>query len=247
MSKILARTLITGLALLGFVGSSSAGENAAALIKAGLEELCAQFGAQVSASEGNFKSRSKYNCLGAFQFCPGTFELYYDGSAENFLNTPEHQIISWRKYERTQWGLATKYNLVSLVGSQVCFDNKCGTIDASAILMACQFGCGSKGKLANYLRGRDCNARNVKDGNLVSVCRYLLRGMIFEVSCFTSGKPMQPVAPVQPSGAANCSTPAETVANGRMEIEINNFSLRFEENAGTDNVRRIVELLRTFN
>jgi hypothetical protein len=71
--------------------------------------------------------------------------------------------------------------------------------------------------------------------------------MIFEVSCFTSGKPMQPVAPVQPSGAANCSTPAETVANGRMEIEINNFSLRFEENAGTDNVRRIVELLRTFN
>ncbi|GCC44275.1 hypothetical protein chiPu_0028075, partial [Chiloscyllium punctatum] len=51
--------------------------------------------------------------------------------------------------------------------------------------MACQFGCGSNGKLANYVASGDCNARNVKDGNGVSVCTYLVRGAGYDVSCFT--------------------------------------------------------------
>lgn len=38
--------------------------------------------------------------------------------------------------------------------------------------MACQFGCGAKGKLAILVNnGMDCNARNVKDGNLISGLR----------------------------------------------------------------------------
>lgn len=45
---------------------------------------------------------------------------------------------------------AQKNGLTSLVGQQVCSGGQCATIDQSAILMACQFGCGSKGKLANY-------------------------------------------------------------------------------------------------
>jgi hypothetical protein len=51
--------------------------------------------------------------------------------------------------------------------------------------MACQFGCGANGKLANYAAGGNCDASNVKDGNGVSVCSYLIRGAGYDVSCFT--------------------------------------------------------------
>ena len=87
--------------------------------------------------------------------------------------------------QRDTWAQAQKNGLTSLVGQQVCSGGQCATIDQSAILMACQFGCGANGKLASYAAGGDCNAANVKDGNGVSVCSYLIRGAGYDVSCFT--------------------------------------------------------------
>ncbi|MDX1109774.1 acyltransferase [Sinorhizobium medicae] len=246
MPKKNVRFIITVASLLGIVGVSEAGETAEAMVAAGLNVICAPFAAKVSSSEGNFKSRSKYGCLGAFQFCPGTFELYYSGSEDQFLNSPSDQVVAWTKYERTQWGLATKYNLVSLIGSKVCYGGKCDVVDHSAILMACQFGCGNKGKLANYVRGKDCDAKNVKDGNSVSVCTYLIRGARFDVSCFTGEKTAQPT-PEQSQVVSNCPVPSNTKMGGSMEIVVKNFGLRFDEGASTENVKRIVELLRSLN
>lgn len=109
------------------------------------------------------------------------------------VSSIEDQLTKLRRGSQTRsnsrdaaHGNLTQNNgLTSIVGQQVCSGGKCATIDQSAILMACQFGCGSKGKLANYVASGDCNARNVKDGNGVSVCTYLLRGAGYDVSCFT--------------------------------------------------------------
>jgi len=54
--------------------------------------------------------------------------------------------------------------------------------------MACQFGCGAHGKLANYAATGNCETRSVKDGNGVSVCAYLIRGAGYDASCFTGDK-----------------------------------------------------------
>jgi hypothetical protein len=172
---------------------------------------CAKFAAKVSSSEGNFGTTNQYGCLGAFQFCPGTFERYYNGSAQSFLGDPSAQVASWTKYEQDSWGQAQKNGLTSLVGQQVCSGGKCATVDQSAILMACQFGCGAKGKLANYAASGDCNAQNVKDGNGVSVCSYLIRGAGYDASCFTG---QQPTVCVQnPTGSGDFPTSAGVAAN----------------------------------
>lgn len=180
------RTLFEG----GLAASLSAtlalaGESAASLVAAGMPANCAPFAAKVSASEGNFGSVNRARCLGAFQFCPGTFERYYNGDAQSFLNDPQAQVAAWSKYERDSWSQAERNGLTSLVGQQVCHGGRCATIDQSAILFACQFGCGKGGKLANYAASGDCNARNVKDGNLVSVCSYMIKGAGYDASCFT--------------------------------------------------------------
>ncbi|WP_319798989.1 acyltransferase [Nitrobacter sp.] len=162
-----------------------AGESAANLTSAGIPSNCADFASKVSASEGNFGTVNQFGCLGAFQFCPGTFQRYYSGSAQSFLNDPSAQTAAWTQYEQNSWSQAEKNGLTSVIGQQVCSGSKCATIDQSSILMACQFGCGANGKLANYVASGDCNARNVKDGNGVSVCTYLVRGAGYDVSCFT--------------------------------------------------------------
>jgi len=174
-----------GLVLALSATAALAGESATSLIEAGMPANCADFAAKVSSNEGNFGSTNQYGCLGAFQFCPGTFERYYNGSAQRFLNDRSAQVASWTKYEQDSWAQAERNGLTSLVSQEVCSGGQCATIDQSAILMACQFGCGAKGKLANYMAGGDCNAGNVKDGNGVSVCSYLVRGAGYDASCFT--------------------------------------------------------------
>jgi len=180
------RALLEGGLLLSLSATLTlAGESAANLVAAGMPANCAPFAAKVSAAEGNFGTTNQHRCLGAFQFCPGTFERYYNGSAQSFLDDPQAQVAAWSKYERDSWSQAERNGLTSLVGQQVCHGGRCATIDQSAILMACQFGCGKGGKLANYAASGDCNARNVKDGNLVSVCSYMIKGAGYDASCFT--------------------------------------------------------------
>ncbi|MGN6097933.1 MAG: acyltransferase [Bosea sp. (in: a-proteobacteria)] len=166
------------------------GESAASLVAAGMPSSCGPFAAKVSASEGNFSSVNQAGCLGAFQFCPGTFERYYHGSAENFLRDPQAQVAAWSKYTRDSWSQAERNGLTSLIGQQVCHGGRCATIDQSAILFACQFGCGRGGKLANYAASGDCSARNVKDGNLVSVCSYMIKGAGYDASCLADQQSM---------------------------------------------------------
>jgi hypothetical protein len=195
--------------LLLFLGlglpAAKAGESAEALIQAGIDQLCAKFAAIVSGFEGDFTTVNQFGCLGAFQFCPGTFELYYQGTADQFLHDPKGQVKAWIAFEQTQWALAEKNNLTKLIGETVKFKEKTATIDPSAILLACQFGCGKGGKLANYFAdaGRDCNARDVKDGNGVSICTNLITGAGQNVSCFTGA----PVIP-NPNGACGSSNGA---------------------------------------
>ncbi|SCB50151.1 acyltransferase [Rhizobium multihospitium] len=186
LPRVLRQSLAdAGLLICLSAAVAFAGETAANLTSAGIPSNCADFASKVSASEGNFGTTNQFGCLGAFQFCPGTFEQYYNGSAESFLNNPSAQTAAWTQYEQDEWSKAQKNGLTSIVGQQVCSGGKCATVDQSAILMACQFGCGGKGKLANYVAGGDCNAQNVKDGNGVSVCTYLVRGAGYDVSCFT--------------------------------------------------------------
>ncbi|HXH47622.1 MULTISPECIES: acyltransferase [Bradyrhizobium] len=200
-----------GLLLCLSAAAAFAGESAANLTAAGIPSNCADFASKVSGSEGNFGTVNQFGCLGAFQFCPGTFERYYSGSAQSFLNNPSAQTAAWTQYEQNSWAQAQKNGLTSIVGQQVCSGSKCATIDQSSILMACQFGCGSNGKLANYVASGDCNARNVKDGNGVSVCTYLVRGAGYDVSCFTGQN--STVCVQAPTGPGDFPTSTGVAAN----------------------------------
>lgn len=200
-----------GIALSLSATLALAGESAASLTAAGIPAQCAAFAAKVSSAEGSFRTTNPYGCLGAFQFCPGTFERYYSGSRQSFLNDPQAQVAAWTKYEQNSWAQAQKNGLTSLIGQQVCSGGRCATIDQSAILMACQFGCAKGGKLANYAAGGDCNARSVKDGNGVSVCTYLVKGAGYDASCFT-GQPSQ-VCVQAPTGPGDFPTSTGIAAN----------------------------------
>ena len=200
-----------GLALCLSSALSFAGESAASLTSAGIPANCAPFAAKVSAAEGNFGTTNQYGCLGAFQFCPGTFERYYSGSAQSFLNDPQAQVAAWTRYQQNSWSQVQKNGMGSLVGQQVCSGGRCATIDQSAILMACQFGCGKGGKLSSYAASGDCNARNVKDGNGVSVCTYLVKGAGYDASCFT-GEASTSCTPA-PSGPGDYPTSIGIAAN----------------------------------
>jgi hypothetical protein len=211
-SLTIRQTLVdAGLLLCFSAAAALAGQSASSLTVAGIPSTCADFAAKVSSSEGNFGTTNQYGCLGAFQFCPGTFERYYSGSAQSFLNSPSAQTAAWTQYEQDSWSQAQKNGLTSLVGQQVCSGGQCATIDQSAILMACQFGCGSKGKLANYMASGDCNARNVKDGNGVSVCTYLMRGAGYDTSCFTGQQ--SAVCAQTPTGPGDFPTSTGIAAN----------------------------------
>jgi hypothetical protein len=132
--------------------------------------------------------------LGAFQFGPSTLAAYYRGDANQFLNDPAGQVAAWSHYLQDQWRVVLRNHLDSLLEQRICYKTttgtnqpRCAVIHRSAILMACQFGCGASGKLANYLRQRNCDARDAADGNGTSVCEYLLRGEGYDVSCFAGG------------------------------------------------------------
>ena len=207
------RTILAdaGLMLCLSAAAAFAGESAANLTAAGIPSNCAPFAAKVSSSEGNFGTTNQFGCLGAFQFCPGTFERYYSGSAQSFLNSPSAQVAARTQYEQNEWAKAQSNGMTSLIGQQVCYGGRCATIDQSAILMACQFGCGPRGKLANYAAGGDCNARNVKDGNSVSVCSYLIRGAGYDASCFTGSQ--SAVCQQNPTGPGDFPTSTGIAAN----------------------------------
>ena len=238
---------------LGFV-AAEARESAEALIKAGLDKACAEYASIVTISEGNFDSVSPNSCLGAFQFCPGTFELYFHGTAQQFLVDHHAQVVAFTAYEETQWKLAQKNNLTGLIGETVKFDGKTEKIDASAILMACQFGCGRPGRLANYFadHNRDCNSQKVKDGNGTSVCSYLIRGAGQNVSCFTGG-PGGPVV-VGPGGSdgghsgsaggsTECGPAGQFGAGGPLEIAVGRFTLRFGSAADAETIKKYLGIL----
>jgi len=180
-----------GLAMGMIGGLAFAGESAVSLMNVGLSAECAEYGAAVSRSEGNFNSTSPVvngtRCYGAFQFCDGTLKSYWNGSASDFLGSPSSQVAAWQKYQQDQWGHAQKAGLTNLVGQQVCYQGTCAEITQSSILKACQFGCaGTRSKLFNLARANlDCNAPNTRDGAGTSVCAYLISGAGYNVSCFT--------------------------------------------------------------
>jgi hypothetical protein len=181
-----------------FVATAAwAGQSAASIADAGMPANCSDFAAAVSKSEGNFTSASPtkngVTCYGAFQFCSGkgsasggTFGQYYSGTPQQFESDPAAQVAAWTQYEQNNWNQAQRNGLSSAVGQQVCYGGQCATLTQSSILKACQFGCGSNGKLANFVNsGFDCNASGTTDGNGTSVCSYLISGTGYDVSCFT--------------------------------------------------------------
>lgn len=214
------RHIAFGLAVSLFIGATApalAGATAASIGNAGMPANCVPFATKVSASEGNWGTVNPYGCLGAFQFCPGTFERYYSGSASSFLNNPSAQVEAWTRYQQQEWRNAQNAGSTSLIGQQVCYRGQCATVDESAILMACQFGCGNRGKLANFARnGGQCVQGNkpgklnggsspTNDGNGVCVAQYLIKGAGYDASCFTgkspSCTPSTPDAPTTPAPA----------------------------------------------
>lgn len=169
------------------------------MVAAGMPSGLAAFSAAVSASEGNWNSVNQIGCAGAFQFCPATRRQYYPGSRESFLASPSTQVSVYRRYMTDQWNLATRNNFVSLIGQQVCFEGQCRTITASSIIYGCQFGCATGGALGRYFRTGDCD--QARDGNGVSVCRYLIRGAGYDVSGITGEFD---AGPTPPGGVGTC-------------------------------------------
>jgi hypothetical protein len=192
-----SRPVLAALVCL-FANVALAGETTVSLMNAGMSADCADYAANVSASEGNFGSTSPvvngYTCYGAFQFCSaknsrtgGTFSQYYKGTPEQFLDDPQAQVAAWMDYQKDEWAKAQRNGLTSAVGQRVCYKGECATLTQSSILKACQFGCGSDGKLANFVKaGFDCNAAGTKDGAGTSVCKYLISGTGYNVACITN-------------------------------------------------------------
>ena len=188
---------IAGVAFMLSGSLAFAGETATSLMMAGMPSECAEYASNVSRSEGGWKSVGNVNgvsCYGAFQFCSakgspigGTFSQYYNGTPEQFLNDPAAQVAAWQAYEKDSWAQAQRNGLTSAIGQQVCYQGQCATLTQSSLLKACQFGCGKGGKLDNFVKGGfNCEAPGTKDGAGTSVCKYLIGGSGFDVSCVTS-------------------------------------------------------------
>ncbi|WP_208598561.1 hypothetical protein [Acetobacter malorum] len=181
-----------------FAPSAYAGVSGADMQQAGMSADLVQYAQAVSANEGSWSTESSKGCLGAFQFCPGTFEEYYSGTKDQFLHDPQGQVNAYKRYVSDSWRRAQRNGLTSAIGKSVCWQNACTTITESSVLMACQFGCGSDGKLAHFVKnGYSCTgAFNTADGYGTSVCKYLLTGANYNVSAIT-GDPNDASAPVQ--------------------------------------------------
>jgi hypothetical protein len=195
-----------GFALAMTSSTAFAGESAVSLMAAGMPSACAEYAANVSTSEGNFSSVSPVvngvTCYGAFQFCnSGTFQEYYSGTPQQFLNDPSAQVKVWIPYQQREWTKAQNGGLTSAIGKEVCYGGTCAVVTQSSILKACQFGCGKGGKLASLVKsGMDCGAPSTADGAGTSVCKYLISGAGYDVSCITnSSDGLNCIAPVPKS------------------------------------------------
>ena len=173
-------------ALVAFSGIALAGVDRAGLIAAGMNPSLANFATNVSSSEGNWSTVNQFKCVGAFQFCPGTLERYYSGTRSEFAKSPSAQVTAWKKYLADEWGKAERNGLTSMIGQEVCYNGKCAKVTASSILKACQFGCGKGGKLDHVVSGGSCDSRGAKDGNMYSVCNYLISGSGLDVADITN-------------------------------------------------------------
>lgn len=168
-----------------------AGESAISLMRAGMPSACAEYAENVSKSEGNFSSVSPavngVTCYGAFQFCnSGTFQEFYNGTPQQFLNDPSAQVAAWIPYQQREWAKAQRNGMTTAIGKEVCYNGICAVVTQSSILKACQFGCGKGGKLDNLVKsGMDCSAPGTADGAGTSVCKYLVSGAGYDVSCIT--------------------------------------------------------------
>jgi hypothetical protein len=153
------------------------------------------------------------------------------------------QVTAWTKFEATQWQLVLKNNLTRLNGTVADLNGKTVTIDDSAILMGCQFGCGKGGKLANYNAGRNCNARDVKDGNGESVCAYLIKGAGQEVSCFTGVTATGTTGTTGTGPVTECG-PEQFNAEGPLEILVGRYTFRFSSAASADTVKKYLDIIQ---
>lgn len=191
LTSFLSKNVAFGLA---FVTSAAfAGESAVSLMNAGMPSACAEYAENVSKSEGNFSSISPLvngvRCYSAFQFCDsGTIQQYYSGTPQQFLNDPSAQTAAWVKYQQNQWSFAQKGGLTSAIGKEICYNGTCTVLSQSSVLKACQFGCaGPTSKLAKLVAsGMNCNAPGTADGAGTSVCKYLVSGAGYDVSCITN-------------------------------------------------------------
>lgn len=170
--------------------------NSSSMSQAGMNPDLAQYAAAVSGNEGNWKSvgtttlsgGSVVRCYGAFQFCDnGTLQRYYNGTGQQFINDPAAQVNAYKSYMSDNWAAARRNGLTSAVGKTTCWNGKCATITDSSVLMACQFGCGSSSKLANFVKnGYSCSGVfQTADGKGTSVCKYLVTGANYNVSSIT--------------------------------------------------------------
>lgn len=194
-----AMACVAAAAFVSAGGVAKANVSQSEMVAAGMPSGLAAFAAAVSSSEGNWTSVNQIGCAGAFQFCPTTRRRYYPGSVESFLASPSTQVSVYRRYMSDEWNLARSNNFVSLIGQQVCFEGQCRTITASSIIYGCQFGCGIRGALGRYFRTGDCD--QARDGNGVSVCRYLIRGAGYDVSGVTGEVD---AGPTPPGGVGTC-------------------------------------------
>lgn len=180
MPVVTFRSLSSALMIAGGLGlaalPASASVSPEEMIQYGMPPGLASHAASVSASEGNWDSVNQHGCAGAFQFCPATRSEYYSGSRSDFINDPSAQVDAWLGYQDRQWELASNNGYTDLIGQEICHGGQCGTVTASGILKACQFGCAQSGALGNFYRTGNCNDPRSQDGNNVSACRFLLEG-----------------------------------------------------------------------
>ncbi len=193
------------LGLLLLQGTATAAVPVDELIAVGAPPSLAPFLSSVTVNEGSWGSQNQFGCAGAFQFCPGTLEQYYKGSAQDFLNDPKAQVDAYMQYAQDEWGKAQRNGLTSAVGHEVCYNGVCTTITESSILMACQFGCGTGGKLDNFIRnGYSCDGPNkTTDGNGTSICKYLVSGAGHNIEAITGNASPETGSPEIPGGGGS--------------------------------------------
>lgn len=225
LGALLRRLLGVGVWATAVVAASvawAAPASRADLIAAGLPADLADFGVFVSLHEGGnqgFRSINQFGCVGFSQFCPGTLQQYYSGTADQFRNDPAGQVQAFLAYQRDSWRTAQRLGVADdLIGRQICYGGECRTITSSSILMACQLGCG---KLQAYIRnGYSCEgSNNAGDGNASdTACRFMFQAAGIDVSGIT-GMDDGGASPVEPDDGG--TVPSET--EGQLVTDLGDY------------------------